>query len=143
MTDTERPPQATVNEALLTLNHVDEWLKQNNLPALHISYRASTWTVILSSSEHVSYTAISPRLCAAWEAVSHSYEMQSTHAATIRLKMDKALQSSDARQLSTLVEEMRLRGWRYMDIVRFAQSCQPSLTLAEWETLMQEADEEG
>jgi hypothetical protein len=59
----------------------------------------------------------------------------------LRDAMKRALLTRNANRLGQLVDTLRTQGANYMDIVTMAQDIDPTLSLSEWETLMQEADE--
>jgi hypothetical protein len=128
----------TISGEDTTLGAIEQWRAQNNVSAVSIQFRAGTWTVTIKDGP-VNYTAMSPKLVGAWNGAEHSYATRGE--GMMRAELEKALKHPrNANRLGQLVDTMRAQGLLYMDIVTLAQEVDPTLTLAEWETLMQEAE---
>jgi hypothetical protein len=53
----------------------------------------------------------------------------------------RAIRTNDTRAACAIVDRLRIRGWRYHDLVTAAQVADPSITVAAFEDLMAECDE--
>jgi hypothetical protein len=60
--------------------------------------------------------------------------------ATIRETIGKAIDEGDAATLGRVVDFLRGRGANYADLLALAQRARPTITVGEWETLMEAAD---
>jgi hypothetical protein len=129
-----------MSEQETTLQEVDRWKALNNVESISVRHGSGSWTVVIKGGS-VNYTAISKRLQVAWEAAKREYETRGK--GMFKAELELALKARNANRLGQLVDALRAQGVRYLEVVQLAQEVDPTLTLAEWETLMQEADSGG
>lgn len=129
--------EVTINDGV-TLGDVEQYRAVNNIAGIRIQCNGNTWTVVIKAGS-INYSAQSHKLIAAWECAKSAYETQGL--SMLRDEMKRALLTRNSNRLGQLVDTLQTQGANYMDIVTMAQDIDPTLSLAEWETLMQEADE--
>lgn len=65
------------------------------------------------------------------------------HDATVGGAIKRAVERDDAVLAARCADKLRARGMRYAEVFEFARDHAPRLTLAAWDALMREADEES